>query len=221
MQSKQQKAENIYKRLLVLYPKSFRKAYGKEMLQVFQDMYQENNTFFWPKLTLDTLTSAGKQHSLLLQKQGLKKYAEQTLHITSYNTIGALLLLPFFLMLNLDAIARLLQGNLSHPNPIVYEKLSRTVFFNPPAIFLWAIVFPLSAIIINLFALIPRIQKYRGNIISLNFMKTSIPTFAIIGIGLCFFTVIIGHDFIPCMINNLLAQGLGHFTHLIQLCKHA
>jgi hypothetical protein len=222
MQNNVQKASGIYQKLLLLYPKYFRDIYGEEMLQVFQDMYKEqNNIFFWPNLILDTLTNAGKQHSILIQKHGLKKYGQETFHITPHNTIGALLLLPFFLMFALDATARIMQGNLSHPNPIIYEKLFRTIFFNPPAIVLWAIIFPLSATVINLFSLIPKIQKYRGNVISLNFIKTTTPTIAIIGTGLCFFTIIIGHDFIPCMVNNLFAQGIGQFTHTIQFCTRA
>jgi len=63
-------AEQIYARVLILYPTDFRKEYASEMLQLFRDLNRSAKTTgrrievirFWIHILMDTLTGISQQH---------------------------------------------------------------------------------------------------------------------------------------------------------------
>ncbi|SRR5258708_22323 len=156
----------FYKSLLLLYPDIYRKKFGQEMLILFADIYKETiakkgkvGFVFWFAVFLDTTKSALEQHLQLVKKQGVKKYLQNTLRINRYNIIGALLLLPFLSVFVIDLVARISQGDLVHYNRPVYNLLSHTLFYWTPILFIWVILFPTLAILVNLIPLIQNIVK--------------------------------------------------------------
>src|SRR6185437_13165118 len=143
------KVNQIYKTLLLFYPAAYRKKFGSEMLITFEDLYQEQvlqnkkiGIGFWFSLILDIIQSAFAQHHDSLKKQGVKKYIHKTLHITTYNIIGAVLLLPFFSIFLIDILARIIQGDLTHYNRPVYALLSHSLLYWFPVLFTWVVLFP-------------------------------------------------------------------------------
>jgi hypothetical protein len=149
-------AEKLFNFLLFFYPKQYRKKYEQEMRLLFQDMYQEElikkgsiSLTFWLAQFGDITKSVSEQHINMIQKQGMKKYLEQTLHINKYNVISGIFLLPVIFMTLVEIISRIAQGDLTHYNRPVYAFFSHTFLYWTPIPFIWVILFPLFAALIS------------------------------------------------------------------------
>lgn len=220
------KAQRVFQNLLLLYPDTYRKKFGQEMLIAFEDLYTErlinerkSGIFFWLVISLDIVKSAFEQHRELIIKKGMKKYIRQTLHINIYNIIGGLLLLPFLSVFFIDLIARIAQGDLTHYNRPVYALLSHSLLYWFPVLFTWVILFPALAIIINLIPLIKNILKKYGSF--LLFIKQNVITLAIFAVGLAFLAIIKLHDFAPCFLHGLLKVGINQLPQIFSVCRNA
>ncbi len=202
--------------LLLLYPETFRRRYGREMSQLLIDMIgeqrEENGKItlgFWLHLIGDTLKSSFREHFNELRKSGLKTYLRQNFRFTGLHLLGLLLLLPSISVLSLDVISRILQGDLIHYNRPVYAFLSKTFFYRTPVLFIWVILFPALAVLINLLPFIS--AKYRGRLVS----------FILLVFGLGFLSIILFHDFAPCMLHGLFSHGFSQFGRLLSFCRQA
>src|SRR6185312_6663899 len=87
-------AEKLFNFLLLFYPEQYRRKYGQEMRLLFQDLYREEiakkgsvSATFWLIQIGDITKSVIEQHIDMIQKQGLKKYLQKTLHINRFNVL--------------------------------------------------------------------------------------------------------------------------------------
>ena len=162
-----------------------------------------------------------EQHIHELEKKGMKKYLRQTLHINMCNIIGSVFLLPSFIVFSIDLIARILQRDLVHYNRPVYAFLSHTFFYQFPILFIWAVVFPLLAVVINLIPVITYAQKKRFQITNFTFVKQNLASIIIFSFGIFFILLIKLHDFAPCTFHGLMRLGITQLPHIISLCRNA
>lgn len=218
----------FYQFLLLLYPESYRKKFGYEMLVTFEDMYQERivndksvGLIFWFAIIFDITKNAFEQHNDLIHKKGMRNYLFKTLHFNIYNIIGGLLLLPFLSLFLIDLAARIAQKDLTHYNRPVYAFLSHTFLYYTPVLFAIAILFPALAVLINLIPVVKNITKNRKTIWHFAFFRQNLLNILILFIGLGFLALIKFHDFAPCFIHGLLRVGLGNFLQIISVCKNA
>lgn len=222
------RADGLYRTLLFLYPESYRKRFGQEMLFLFYDLYKEElakrgniGVGFWVSICLDSLQSAMIEHLLLMKKQGIKTYLQQTWHINRYNVIGGILLMPFFLMFIIDLVSRIMQGDLTHYNRPVYALLSHTPLYWTPVLFTIMIIFPLLAILSNVVPILMNISKKHAGILSWSFVRRNSISLLLVSIALGFIAIVRLHDFAPCMMHGILKVGVGRLPEIIAVCKNA
>lgn len=217
----------FFKSLLLLYPESYRKKFEQEMLITFEDLYQERLVkqnlaiIFWVSLSVDIINSAARQHIQLAEKQGMRKYLQQTLHINKFNIIGGIFLLPAFLIFCIDIISRIAQGDLVHYNRPVYHFLSQTPLYWFPVLFVWVILFPFLTVLINAIPLIKNIRKKHGHVNNIHFLIHNLITILLLLFAAFFILLIKFHDFGPCMFHGITRLGFEHFTHIVAVCKNA
>ncbi len=221
------KSDAIYRGFLSFYPEQYRKRFGQEMLFSFQDMYKEEVSkygkagfIFWFSIITDTMQSAITQHIIMIKKEGVKKY----FHITVYNILGAILLLPFIILLGADFLGRLVQGDLIHYNRAWYAVVSHTILystFNGHAYLLWAtlILAPFLAVVLNLIPVLTSIMQTKKLTVRTLFLTNPL-AIVIIGVGVFALLVIYGHDFFPCVVHGLL-NGSVNKEHILSLCSKA
>jgi hypothetical protein len=222
------KIERVFNNLLLLYPDSYRKKFGEEMIITFEDIYREKLTkdgklgiLFWVKISLDIIKSALEQQSELLKRLGMKKYLIQTFHVNKYNIVGGVLLLPFLTMFAIDLIARIVQGDMTRYNRPVYVYISHTPLYWTPVLFSIVILFPLLAVLFNLIPLIVNALKKHTHIFHLTFLKQNSIALAIVLVSLSFLAIIKLHDFAPCMVHGIIGLGVGEMPKIISICKNA
>lgn len=225
------RAEDLFKIMLFLYPKKYRKRFGHEMFLVFQDMYYEElekhgkvGVFFWTSQIVDMTKSILDEHKNLIIKKGMKKYLQQSLHINKSNIVGALLLLPFLTLLGIDFLGRLVQGDLMHYNMTWYSVMSHTILystFNGHAYLLWIVFIaaPIIALALNVIPVIKYLHP-RKKITLKTLLFTNPIAIAIIGIAFFALLIVYGHDFFPCIVHGLL-NGAVNKENIIAVCKNA
>jgi len=185
-----------YSALLHLYPTSYRKEYGEQMLQTLADMLDDperHRTAVWMQTILDLPVSITKQQLT---------YAGATMmttpHYIKHNArIGAWMLAPFFLLVLFNAISD--------------QWLRRTLFWHPTFLYVWMILLPAIAILLNVIALLRWIQTQhrdsRKNLWqSLKNVYSYWPTLAIITVGIGVFLLIFWHDSVHCVTGNPIRE---------------
>lgn len=151
----------------------------------------------------------------------MKRYLQDTLNINRYNLFGIFLLLPAFIVFTMDLLSRILQGDLSHYNRPVFRFLSHTPLYCEPVLFIWVIVFPFLAIIVNLIPFFKNLCKKHANIKSLSFIKQNFLTAIILLFAILFILLIRFHDFVPCMVHSILKIGFFQLFNVISVCEKA
>lgn len=221
-------AEKLFNLFLLFYPEQYRKKYGHEMLLLFQDMYQEELTkkgdislTFWFSQFVDITKSVIEQHIDMIQRQGMKKYLQQTLHVNSYNIISVIFLLPVILMTCVEVISRITQGDLTHYNRPVYAFFSHTFLYWTPVLYTWVILFPLLAAVISFIPIVKSFLKRKTGLSSLKFILPNIIGIAISLFGLGFIALIRLHDFVPCTIHGLTNLGFEKLNYILSVCRNA
>jgi len=222
------KGDTFYKVLLSFYPSSYRMRFGQEMLYAFRDLYEEEimenrkaGIGFWFSVIKDTLLSVVIEHIDMLKKQGLKNY----LHISNYNIIGFILLLPFLALFGIDFLGRLAQGDFTHYNRVWYSVVSHMLLYNTysgqaPLLFTILILAPFLAVLINLIPVISFIKRRKK--ITLKAVLLAYPLAAIlICFGLFSLLIVWGHDFVPCVVNGLLKTGFSQLFQILSVCRNA
>ncbi len=218
----------FYSSLLYFYPESYRKNYGREMLRVFSQMYQEETQqgragmLFWSRIISDVAISGVGEHFDDLGKKGPRNYLGKTLRINDLNIIGAVLLLPFGLLLAIDFIGRVVQGDLIRYDRAFSATVSSTFLYRHPLL-LWSVMVlaPILAVAINLVPFMRAIAKNRGKLTPNKVLSANPAAALIIMLGFFALLIIYGHDAIPCFIHGVFLGKLGDFGNLVSTCRRA
>jgi hypothetical protein len=215
--------DNLYKKLLKLYPKQFREKFGNEILIVLNDLkrdeIREKGTVgigFWTLHIADLTKGIFLEHTYLLQEYGIKKY----FHLNGFNIMGIIFLIPIFLMLVADFSSRIIQGNLLHYNGATYNYFSHSFLYQRPVIYIWVIILPVLAIILNALSLIVKRGKHT-RFLSTVFIKNNFITILILLFGFGVIFMIKFHDFLPCVINAAYSGGIRHIGPYLKTCSKA
>ena len=216
--------ERMFSFLLALYPEQYRKRFGKEMWTVFRDMYDEEFTQkgsvgfdFLFKQFGDISKSVVEQHSDLMRRQGMKKY----FHLSNYNIIGGILLLPFLTLLGLDFFGRLVQGDFYHYNRAWYAAITQSILYKEPFMLQIILIFaPFLAVILNIIPIINSLQRTKKLTLKTFFFANPL-AFLILALGLFCLLIVYGHDFVPCMVHGIINGGLFHFSQMFSFCRNA
>lgn len=215
--------ESLYKAFLYFYPESYQKRFGQEMVYAFRDLYQEEfvkygkvGIGFWLTIFADTANGIITQHVDLMKKQGIKKY----FHITSYNIVGLLLLLPFITLFSLDIIGRLIQGDVTRYNRAWYAAITQSVLYKEPIILQMVFIFgPILAVLLNIIPIVISLQKTKNPTFS-KLMYGNPLAVILIGIGIVCLLIVYGHDFFPCIVHGLLRFDVGKLPYIISYCNN-
>jgi hypothetical protein len=221
--------KNLFlKTLLLCYPLPYRKRFENEMLFLFSDMYQEElrsygkiRAMFWLNQTADITKSILQQHGEYLMKYGMKKYTKKVLHITKYNVLGFIFLLPFGIILFTDLAARILQGDMLHPNHSVLHGLYNSPFYWFPILFTWIFLFPIFSVIISFIPLIKNLLSKRRKFSAVTFLQNNSITITILSTAISVILLVKFHDFFPCFINQIRSLGISHISAIYTFCQNA
>lgn len=157
----------------------------------------------------------------MFKKQSIRNY----FHINRFNVIGTILLLPFLVLLGIDFLGRLIQGDFMHYNRAFYNVVSHTILYgsyNGQVPFLWTILilFPILAVVFNLIPFVISLKQSKKSTFETLFFANPLAVI-IIGIGFFSLVVVFGHDVIPCFVYGILSHGLGNIGRIISFCKNA
>src|SRR5437764_252316 len=99
----------------------------------------------------------------MIKKDGILKY----FHLSIYNILGAIFLLPFISIFTYGLIGRIVQGDLEHYNRSFERVLSHSFLYanyfgKPILLFMVAILLPMLAVLINLIPLIKSLFKAKS-----------------------------------------------------------
>lgn len=179
----------VYSKLLKLYPADYRHRYGRQMLQILDDMLADKNktkSGVWLRTSVDLPFSILRQQLSYMVgtiKNDTPNYIKRT------GFASALLLLPFFIFLSLDAVT-------SH-------SLYSGWFWKPWVVGTWLIIMPATAFIIStsvfVYWLNHRKQSFWKSVFDLRHnWPLTVATVLSIGIIILAF----GHDSVHCVVNN-------------------
>ena len=209
--------ERVYKFLLVFYPKTYKQRFLEEMLLVLNDLKVDElrekgkiGLNFWLFQFSDLSKSVIEENLDDMQKRGMRKY----FRLNNYNIIGAVLVLPVFIVFLVDILSRISQGDLTHYNRVTYNFLSHTPLYWTPVLFIWIVLFPAVAILLNIIPLL----KNRNN---RAFVKNNIVTIGILLFGLFVLAIVKFHDFAPCLIHSIFSRGFNEFPQILNYCSRA
>ncbi len=213
----------FYELLLQLYPKAYRKSYGHEMRLLFTDLYREElqkngeiSIGFWLVFVWDVIKSTLEQHGELLKKIGLQHYLRQVFHINSYFVYGILLLIPFIIFSFIDFGTVFLTGN-----RLLLEPFYNSIFWKPPVILTVILVMPFFAMVINLTSILVAYNKREHKVISLEFIAEQFPNILLVLLGIVPFFLLLGHDYVPCVLNHFFHSGLLKLPQFLSSCRNA
>jgi small-conductance mechanosensitive channel len=118
----------VYAKLLYLYPATYRKRYGAQLLQTVSDMVDDAPSAFgryavWLRISLDFPVTLCKEH---FQTIGENMYAKMNLNITRNAVIGAALFLLPIIMLTINRM--LMLSGPGRGIPTYYLVITSAVF---------------------------------------------------------------------------------------------
>jgi hypothetical protein len=186
-----------YSRLLKLYPRSYRQQYEQEMLQTLADMLDDpdnSRQSVWLRTALDLPLSLAREQFHALQ---LASLPQTPAYIRTSSLIGGLLVLPFFVFVTL--------------NTLLDQRLYNSLFWQVWMLFIWLLVLPGLAIVINLAATMKwvhdrRTITHRGFWRTLLDIKQTWPVLSIVIIGLGIIALVFGHDSVHCLGGNPIQE---------------
>ena len=135
-------------------------------------------------------------------KNGMRWTERNKFQIKPYHLISGIFLFPFLIILSIEVLSRVAQGDLVHYNRQVYGFLSQTPIYWLPVLFTWAFLFPLLAVLLNLFTIVKQAKREHERISSLKFIKKNIVSYLFMFTGLAFLAIIAPH-FIPFLIHGI------------------
>ena len=204
-----------YQKLLRLYPKSYREKFEGSMMQTFDDLAAEKspgksaNTFgFILRMFGDTSAGILKEYLTLISK---------TMKITPVAIIGFVFIIPFSVLVGIGIAWQILHHFGLAGSPYLAEFIpNKTVGY---AIFF---TLPIIAFLINATALFAGIAKTGlGSAFSIKFAKTNFFALAVTGLSAGAMFFVFGHDAIPCLVHNVVKEGISNIRPLIETCSRA
>lgn len=185
-----------YRQLLKLYPSSYRRDYETQMLQTLADMLDDperSRTAVWIDTILDLPISVIRQQvsctatAMMTTPNYLKHYA----------VTGAWMVAPFFLLVALNS----LDG----------QALRHTMLWHTRALFVWLILLPGLAVMLNFAAWACWVrQNRRDNKLSvwraMADFRRGWPALAVAVIGLSIIAFTYGHDSVHCLAGNPIRE---------------
>lgn len=143
-----------YEKLLKLYPKAYRDKYGAEILQTLEDMLDDQPTSLgrakvWLRTFLDLPIDVFNQNALAIGNDFINETPD---YIKQNGFFSGLLLLPFFLIVAINAIDRALFNH----------TLYHSWLWSQVSIITWIVVFPSLAIAIALYGYITYLVRGTG-----------------------------------------------------------
>lgn len=223
MQDGANTARRLYRLLLCAYPLKHRREYGEQLDQLFGDLYRDEKArkhiglSFWMRMISDTGQSAAVEHVAAIREEGMNTYLQNYLHLNRWNLIGAFLLLPIFTMAVIDTITRLAPAGRN----AIMENIYHSPLYYAPVLRTWVLVFPIIALILNALPLAVSVRKAEKGTSSLSLIRNNIATLIVFGAAACFLVVLKLHDFAPCVLHNLLKQGLSDIPGILGYCRNA
>jgi hypothetical protein len=185
-----------YRLLLKLYPTAYRREYETQILQTLADMLDDperSHAAVWTRAVLDLPTSVIRQQLsytavALTTTPNYLKHSART---------GAWLVAPFFLLVALNSLSG--------------RALRHTVLWHSNVLFMWLILLPSIAVLLNLAAWLRWVQQSRrethvGTWRVITDIRRSWPALAIVIIGLSIITFVYGHDSAHCLTGNPLSE---------------
>lgn len=182
-----------YSKLLTLYPVDYQKEYKQQMLQTLADMLDDKENSragVWLRATFDFPFSVAKENMIFI---GHNFANETPSYVKKSSFAGAVLLLPFFNFLTLDALS-------SH-------SLYGGWFWQPWVIATWLIIMPAVAFLICSYAFVMwSIQRSKTK--SIGFFKSLFdwrrnwPMTIVSILSLGIIALAVGHDSVHCVVNN-------------------
>lgn len=189
----------IYRKLLYLYPTSYRQVYGEQMLQTLADMLDDAPTrahqrAVWTRTILDLPVSAVKQQIIYTGDTMTHDTPNYVKHST---LIAAVLLLPFFITISAASIDKNVQhGVLWH-----YHVLFTLFVLLPTVAFLLAAVAFISWLVER-----HKTEK-RSWLSELLDVRRNWSLLAVLILGLGIVGMVYGHDSVHCVTGNPLREA--------------
>ena len=166
---------------------------------------------------IDIAKGVIEQHSDVVRKQGMKKY----FHLSNYNIIGLILLLPFLTLLGLDFLGRLAQGDFVHYDRAWYAAITQSVLYREPFVLQIIFIFaPCLSVVLNSIPVLKSLQRTKKYTARTLFFANPI-AFIVMALGLLCLLIVYGHDFAPCMVHGIFHGGLFYFLQLFSVCVNA
>lgn len=189
-----------YSRLVRMYPKKYQQEYSDQMLQTLADMLDDaqtkrKRTLIWTRVTLDLPVSIMKQQ---LTSGGEVMWRDTPDYIKYNAVVAAVLLLPFFVLLLLDAVTA--------------HALYHTWLWKTPVLATWLIVMPAAAFVLSTGTLVRwafvRIQQggvgYRKVLFDFRHNWTML-TAIVLSLGII--ALAFGHDSVHCVTHNPITEA--------------
>jgi hypothetical protein len=183
-----------YSKLLHLYPISYRKQYGEQMLQTLADMLDNSSSSaragIWLRTAIDTPLSIVQQQAILtgrVMAQDMPRYVKRN------SLVAALFLLPFFSILTI--------------NSLVPERLYHSRLWQANILFAWIVAMPAAALVLSgvtfLVWLFQQSRKKQGNWLKSIFdFRHNWPMLAAVIVGAGILGLVFFHDSTRCVAGN-------------------
>jgi len=181
-----------YSHLLRLYPGGYRQEYGEQMLQTLADMLDDparKKTAVWARTVLDFPLSVTRQQLTYAGNAA----AVMPRYLKHNARVGAWLVAPFFLFVILN--------NLSN------QRLHDSLLWHTDFLFMWLILLPAVAILLNTAALLRWLRSRRRETGQATWKlladwRHDWPALAVMLIGLGILALVFGHDSVHCVAGN-------------------
>lgn len=181
-----------YSKLLYLYPTAYRKQYSEQMLQTLADMLDDapaKKSTIWTRTMLDLPLSAVHQQ---LSYTGAVMTNDTPKYVKNSALIGAVLLLPFFVL----AIAHSVDSGLQ--NSIYWHFRVLFTFF----VLLPSIAFLLTTVAFVSWLVERRKQEKKSLFAELFDLRRNWYLFTVLIVGLGIVGMVYGHDSVRCVTKN-------------------
>jgi len=185
----------IYSKMISLYPASYRKEYGRQILQTTADMLDNSlssgsKARIWLKVAVDLPLNIAKQQ---IQYSGV--YMKDTpSYIKTTSVISGLLLLPFFIALAANGLDKAINNH----------TLYGSWLWRMPVLGLWVLVLPLSAFLLAVGSYLLYLSRYKKTswLKRVLDVKHSWPVIvpAVIALGILF--ILAFHDSVQCWMQT-------------------
>lgn len=203
----------VYSTLLNLYPRAYRKRYGRDIVQTLEDMLDDAPSTgakraLYLRACLEVPFAAARQHVIYT---GETMTTNQTpSYIKGISLVGALLLLPFAGVLAANGLDKVLYNH----------TLLHSWLWATPWLAIWVLYLPLSALgLAATCFLIESIRTWQHERAFITTLRGLLHTWPILCVGIIaafILSVVFFHDSVHCVTGNPLREI--HNAHQTWAC---